>query len=121
MGIKVKKINNFLIASILFGQLSGVFAQSISGSEDSFINLCTPYGVEKVLVSDQGVNNENQDVSQIMHCCLDVQSNFIFNKQNFILERKVFYAFSDINTNNIYENNLNDHFLIRAPPSLVKI
>ena len=53
-----------------------------------------------------------------MHCCLDVQSNFIFNKQNFIFERKVFFAFSDINRNTIYENNLNDHFLIRAPPSL---
>ena len=100
--------------------MSGVFAQSISGSEDSFINLCTPYGIKKVPVSDQDVNNENQDVSQIIHCCLDVQSNFIFNKQNFIFERK-FFAFSDINRNTIYENNLNDHFLIRAPPSLVKI
>ena len=121
MGIKVKKINKILIASILFGQLSSVFAQSISGSEDSFINLCTPYGIKKVLVSDQDINNENQDVSQIMHCCLDVQSNFIFNKQNFIFARKVFFAFSDINRNTIYENNLNDNFFIRAPPSLVKI
>ena len=121
MDFKIKRINNFLIASILFGQLSSVFAQSISGSEDSFINLCTPYGIKKVPVSDQGVNNETQDVSQIMHCCLDIQSNFIFNKQNFIFERKALFAFSDINRNTIYKNNFNNHFLIRAPPSLVKI
>ena len=72
------------------------------------------------VVSDQGVNNETQDVSQIMHCCLDVQSNFIFNKQNFIFERKTLFAFSDMNRNTIHGNNLNNHFLIRAPPSLVK-
>ena len=121
MNFKIKNINKLLIASILFGQLSGVFAQSISGSKDSFINLCTPYGIKKVPVIDQDVSNETQDVSQIMHCCLDVQSNFIFNKQNFIFERKTLFSFSDINRNTIYENNHNNHFLIRAPPSLVKI
>ena len=120
MNFKIKKMNKLLIASILFGQLSSVFAQSILGSEDSFINLCTSYGIKKIPVSDQGVNNETQDVSQIMHCCLDVQSNFIFNKQYFIFERKTLFAFSDMNRNTIHGNNLNNHFLIRAPPSLVK-
>lgn len=116
-----KKINKFLIVSVLFGQLNSAFAQFIFESESNFISLCTPYGVKKILVSGQDFNEEVQDVSQIMHCCLDIQSNFILFKQNFIFERKTLFAFSDVNINTVTKQNFNSHFPIRAPPSLAKI
>ena len=103
------RINKFLIASILFVQLSGLSAQFIFESEDSFINLCTQYGIKKIPVSDQ-------DVNQVMHCCLDVQSNFVLIKQNFLVERKILFAFAEIDRDTYKKQYPNNYSLIRAPP-----
>ena len=56
MKLPIIKINKFLIASIFFVQLSGLSAQFIFESEDGFINLCTQFGIKKIPVSDQDVN-----------------------------------------------------------------
>lgn len=121
MKLPIIKINKFLIASILFVQLSGLSAQFIFESEDSFINLCTQYGIKKIPVSDQDVNKEIQDVNQVMHCCLDVQSNFVLIKQNFLVERKILFAFAEIDKDTYKKQYPNNYSLIRAPPNLAKI
>ena len=121
MSFKIKKISKFLIASILFGQLNTVFAQSFHGSEDSFINLCTPYGIKKIQAGNKDIDKEIQVTSMTMHCCLDFQSSFIFSKQNFLTERKTLYAFLGLDENTISKQTFNNYFSIRAPPNFSKI
>ena len=69
----------------------------------------------------QDVNKEIQDVNQVMHCCLDVQSNFVLIKQNFLVERKILFAFAQIDKDTYKKQYPNNYSLIRAPPNLSKI
>lgn len=113
------KYFRFLLAiAIVHGYFNTTFSQIYNDTSSSFLKLCTADGIK--FISSDTENQTSNDATSIMHCCLDVHSNFIisssfYNKPNYFIEFKISLPQISIQ-DKIYLSK----FSIRAPP-VIKI
>ncbi len=117
MNLSFKNINKILIASILFMQLSGAFAEHIFHNKVNFINLCTQNGILKIPVVEQGNAKDEYNAAKVMICCLDIQSNFVFFKTNNIFYEGILISLLADHKIHLQKLNNYNYTFVRAPPN----
>lgn len=112
------RANKILIVSFLFMQLNTAFAQYFHHNKLSFISLCTQHGIVQIALADKVNSEKSSNVAEIMNCCLDIQSNFIFSQTSILLSRNTIYSIGS-NDHDFIRQLINyDSAQIRAPPIL---
>jgi hypothetical protein len=63
-------------------QTSNALAAIFLNNSDVAVQMCTSNGIKTVYINNLGDSKKSFTKTELMHCCLDVHSNFIISNYN---------------------------------------
>ena len=112
------QIKILLIASICFMQTSNALAAIFLNNSDVAVQMCTSNGIKTLYINNLGDSKKSFTKTELMHCCLDVHSNFIISNYNNVDNKYLLYLETIVFKNTIKPIDFGTEKTIRAPPVL---